>query len=324
MIDYIYDGTFDGLLTVIWHHYYTAPAARISTGDCYQPGFLYESREVVTDTAKADKVYQAIRNKISEYDLRSVYRAWLSCDPEKEMKILRYVVLGFREGHRTSSLHGDPVVADLHAILKKISRESERMLQFVRFSVVQMPGCEMSGGEMPDGQLPDGVLSIGQKPNSRSSQRLAADETVPALTAAAAGSPEDLVAPKATPLSTAAAAGSPEEILYARIEPDNDVIELAARHFSDRFRNERIIIHDVGRNKAVIAWHGRWIVSAFAPEDVPAATKEEREYRRLWKQYFDHIAIMERKNTRCQNNFIPDRYRKHLTEIITQEDRIAE
>ena len=310
MIDYIYDGTFDGLLTVIHHHYYTDRAAGIFTEGLYQPSFLHDSMVVTTDTAKADKVYQAIRTKISEYDLRSVYRAWLSCDPEKEMKILRYVVLGFREGHRTFSLHGDPVVADFQAILKKISQESERMLQFVRFSVVDLPRGITESLPGPD------------QATGNANARLAAGDAkawpigLPACDA------------KAGPIGLPAAAGeipagpasASDQILYARIQPDNDVIALAAHHFSDRFRNERLIIHDVGRNKAVIAYRGRWIVSAFSPEQIQKASAEEMEWRRLWKQYFDHIAIMERKNTRCQNNFIPDRYRKHLTEIITPDE----
>ncbi|MBQ9060903.1 MAG: TIGR03915 family putative DNA repair protein [Firmicutes bacterium] len=249
MIDYIYDGSFDGLLTVIWHHYYTDRAAGIFTEDRYQPSFLQGSRNVMTDPQKADRVYRAIRQKISEHDLRSVYRAYLSCDPEKEIKILRYVVLGFKLGHRTFSLHSDPVVADFQAILKKISKEQERMMQFVRFSVME------------------------------------------------------------------------GDILYARIEPDNDVIELAAPHFCDRFHRERFIIHDVGRDKAVLASSGRWLVSAFALSQAPKASAEERDFRQLWKTYFDHIAILERTNARCQNNFIPDRYRKHLTEITTPASR---
>ncbi len=245
MIDYIYDGTFDGMLTCIYHHYYTEKAAGIFTEDRYQPSFLQGSRTVETRTELADRVYRAIRSKISDYDLRCVYRAWLSCDPEKEMKILRYVVSGFRAGHRISSLHGREEVFALQCILKKISQESERMLQFVRFSVLE-------GG-----------------------------------------------------------------VMYAEVEPDNDVIELAARHFADRFRNEAFIIHDVGRDKAIISRGGKWVISSFTPQDRPALAKEEMDYRRLWKRYFEHIAIMERKNTRCQNHFIPDRYRKHLTEITT-------
>lgn len=308
MIDYLYDGSFDGLLTVIWHHYYTDRAAGIFLPEKYQLNLLHGSMEVETDPTKADKVYAAIRDKISKYDLRDVYRAWLSCDPEKEMKILRYVVLGFSQGHRTSSLHGNPVVADFQGILQKISQESERMLQFVRFSVVKVPGTVDSGSllgpqSLPggsDGGSPLGPQSLPGGSDGGSSVLFDLDEEMEQLPAA--GVPDMI------------------EVLYARIEPDNDVIELAAKHFSERFRNERVIIHDVGRDKAVIAWHGRWIVSAFAEEDAPRPSAEEMQFRRLWKGYFDHIAIMERKNTRCQNHFIPDRYRKHLTEIITVAD----
>lgn len=273
MIDYIYDGSFDGLLTVIWHHYYTDRAAGIFTEDRYQPSFLQGCREVATEAEKADRVYKAIRSKISEYDLRSVYRAWLSCDPQKEMKILRYLVLGFRQGHRTSSLHGEPAVADFQAILKKIGHESERMLQFVRFSVI-----------------PAGAGRRVAEPGG-----------------------------SAKPVVTPAEAGQRDarEILYARVEPDNDVIELVAKHFCDRFRSEPFIIHDVGRDKAVIGYEGRWAVTAFALAEVPEVTEDEKSFRQLWKQYFDHIAILQRTNSRCQNNFIPDRYRKHLTEIVT-------
>ena len=256
MLDYIYDGSFDGLLTAIWHHYYTDRAASICTEDRYQPNFLQDSFVVRTEPAKADRVYNAIREKISLLDLRSVYRAWLSCDPNKEMIILRYVVLGFKHGHRTYSLHGNPVVADFQGILHKISQEQERMMQFVRFSVIRLP--------------------------------------------------EDMVK-------------NHSEILYARIEPDNDCLELVARHFCDRFHKESFIIHDVGRDKALIADNGRWYISAFKLKQAPEASLQEKQFRQLWKEYFDHIAIMERKNTRCQNNFIPDRYRKHLTEIITAD-----
>ncbi len=243
MKDYIYDNTFDGFLTVVWHHYYTDRAAGIFTEDTYQASFLQERMTVETDHEKADRVYRAIRDRISGYDLRCVYRAWLSCDPEKDMKILRYVVLGFKTGHSLSFLHGDPAVFSVQQILKKISRESERMLQFVRFSVLE------------------------------------------------------------------------GNVLYAKVEPDNDVIELAARHFADRFHSDAFVIHDAKRNKAVIASGGKWYISAFAPESAAQVSREERDYRRLWKKYFDHIAIMERKNPRCQGHFVPDRYRRNLTEF---------
>jgi len=104
-------------------------------------------------------------------------------------------------------------------------------------------------------------------------------------------------------------------ILYARIEPDHDVVELTANHFCDRYKNEPFIIHDIRRNKALISYRNSWYISAFTENDVPQVSEDENAYRRLWKNYFDNIAIKERTNPRCQKNFMPLRYWKHLTEV---------
>ena len=243
MIDYLYDGTFEGILTCIYHHYYTEKASGIFHRDSYQSTLLGGYMEVETDQMKAVTVYEAIERKISSYDLRRIYKAYLSNDPDKETKILRYIVLGFREGAKISMLHGNQTVFDIQSIEKKIEVEKERMLQFVRFSVME------------------------------------------------------------------------NNVLYARIEPDNDVVELIAGHFCDRFKNEPFIIHDVKRSKALIAYRKKWYISQFDDEDIPELSANENDYRRLWKNYFENIAIRERTNPRCQKNFMPVRYWKHLTEV---------
>lgn len=242
-MDYLYDGTFEGILTCIHHNYYTERGSGIFRSDAYQSTLLDSCMEVETDAVKAMTVYEAIEKKISSYDLRRIYKAYLSNDPEKESKILRYVVLGFRLGGCVSMLHGHPVVYDIQSLEKKINVERERMLQFVRFSVME------------------------------------------------------------------------NNILYSRIEPDNDILELIAEHFSDRFKNEPLIIHDTGRSKALVAYRGSWYLSRFDERDIPDFSEEEKKYRSLWRSYFDSIAIRERTNPRCQRNFMPLRYWKHLTEI---------
>ena len=199
-------------------------------------------QEVHTDLEKADRVYQAIRRKISYMDLRRIYKCFLSTVPDKEMILLRYIVLGFHIGSGISKLHGNPDVFAAQEIEKKINVEAERMRQFVRFSVMQ------------------------------------------------------------------------GDILYARIEPDHDVLELIGDHFSERFRNDPLLIHDVRRGKAMAGYQGKWYITSFAENDVPEESEEEKEYQTLWQKYFDHIAIKERKNSNCQRNFMPLRYRKHLTE----------
>lgn len=35
----------------------------------------------------------------------------------------------------------------------------------------------------------------------------------------------------------------------------------------------------------------------------------------MWKGYFEHIGIKERKNLRLQRQFVPTRYRKNMVEF---------
>ena len=44
----------------------------------------------------------------------------------------------------------------------------------------------------------------------------------------------------------------------------------------------------------------------------------EAEYRKLWKTFFDTVAIRERHNERCQNTFLPKRYRSTMTEFQSE------
>ena len=56
MQDYLYDGTFEGFLTCVYHHYYTEPAAGICLKEEYQSSLLGGFQEVHTDLEKADRV----------------------------------------------------------------------------------------------------------------------------------------------------------------------------------------------------------------------------------------------------------------------------
>lgn len=245
-MDYLYDGTFEGLLTCIHHHYYTEKATGIFTRENYQMNLLGGFMVVETDQEKADTVYEAMEEKISHFAVRSMYKAFLSTVPNKEMKILNFAVMGFRTGPKFSYMHGNDTVIAIETAVRQVGNEAERMRQFVRFS-------EMEGG-----------------------------------------------------------------VLYGEIEPDHDVIELLATHFCDRYKNEPFIIRDVGRDKALVAYHGDWYITHMASGDLPEYSRDESGYRKLWKNYFDHIAIKERINPRCQANHLPLRYRKHLVEFQLQ------
>ena len=95
-MDYLYDGSFDGLLTCIYHHYYREAATGIYPVDCYQPNLLSPSMVVETEPALADRVYRAIVEKISSRALETVYHVYISSAPKKENLIWPISVWVFR------------------------------------------------------------------------------------------------------------------------------------------------------------------------------------------------------------------------------------
>ena len=103
---------------------------------------------------------------------------------------------------------------------------------------------------------------------------------------------------------------------YGEIEPNNNVIYILAHHFKERL-NEPWIIHDLKRN--IYAIYDLKKVSYFnniqLKEMALSIDNNELEYEDLWKTFFKTIAIKERKNLKCQMNFMPKRYWNHLLEM---------
>lgn len=153
-MDYLYDGTYSGLLCCVYAHYYVEKATGISREGEYQTNLLHSSVRVETDEEKAEKVYRAIRDKLGQFSLRRSYLAFLSCDPNKEMKLLRYLIFGFRTGPGFNKLHGHPDVFAVQELETKVYAERHRYLGILRFSVI------VSGGGRSETPNPDGQMEM--------------------------------------------------------------------------------------------------------------------------------------------------------------------
>lgn len=103
--------------------------------------------------------------------------------------------------------------------------------------------------------------------------------------------------------------------LYAPFEPDNDILMSLADHFVDRYKNERFIIHDIKRKKAIISNLGEWLITDFELDAPVAYSEGELFFQELWKQYFNSVGIESRKNKRLQQQFVPLKYRKNIIEF---------
>lgn len=121
-------------------------------------------------------------------------------------------------------------------------------------------------------------------------------------------------------------------LYYATIEPDHNILEMLAPHFSDRFADQQWVIHDLKRKIAIFynGCHCRFIPfienelnqtgnhnSDFSLTNFSYDLKEP-DYQSLWEQYFKNIAITERKNPTLQRQRLPKRYWKHLVEKVEE------
>ncbi|MCM1540698.1 MAG: TIGR03915 family putative DNA repair protein [Blautia sp.] len=108
-------------------------------------------------------------------------------------------------------------------------------------------------------------------------------------------------------------------VLYAKIDPGNNVVAFLMPHFSDRLPQENFMIQDERRGIYAIHPAGKqwYLFYGGGKEDDPAfrISAQEREYQELF-QYFCHkIAIEERKNLKLQQNMLPLKFRKNMTEF---------
>lgn len=133
-MEYLYDGSFDGLLTCIYRNYYQEPASGIYQQECYHPTLMIDSTVVVTDSVLAARVYEAIPAKISEDSLNLIYHTYLSSAANKENLILRYLRLGFRMGPKIDLYHSHPDVYPLQKVARQVTLEVHRFLGLLRFA----------------------------------------------------------------------------------------------------------------------------------------------------------------------------------------------
>lgn len=133
MLRYIYDGSFDGFLSVIHACYYVKEADIIERERSYNYNLLYEDKTIETDLVKSDKVYKAILEKISEDTLIHVYQGFLSEAPAMELKLLKYIQLGFKLGSKVNDLLSNEIVLEVQKYSAKVEREVHRFLGLIRF-----------------------------------------------------------------------------------------------------------------------------------------------------------------------------------------------
>ena len=241
---YITDGSLEGLLSGIYEMYYSDDSVfDILHEPPVQMSFAVPYKEIQTNFKKAQKVYYAIKNKISNRAADEMTHAWLSELPFCGKYISNYLKLGFELGYKVDFLVSHKDVMPVHQAASKVRFETHRLTGICRFAKTAQ-GCYL-----------------------------------------------------------------------CEVTPDHNVISFLAEHFAARMSDVNWIIHDKSRNLSAVYDTNDWYIThSFLPANI-RYSHDESDYQKIWKTYFDNVAIEGRINPKLQRRFVPMRYRKNMTEF---------
>jgi len=103
-------------------------------------------------------------------------------------------------------------------------------------------------------------------------------------------------------------------IMYARMEPDCDILPLLAGHFSRRLTDRGWVLHDLRRARAAVCDGTEWYVTDMDPSQAPRVSSGEKMYQDLWRGFYRATTTRERLNYKAQRTHMPRKYWKHLVE----------
>jgi len=114
-----------------------------------------------------------------------------------------------------------------------------------------------------------------------------------------------------------------DNLFFSAIEPQYNVLPFTIKHFQERFADQKWLIYDLKRDYG-FSYNLKEVQEitltdkTFSTHDGKLADNIVREdeniYQTLWTNYFRHINIEERKNSKLQRRHMPQRYWKFLPE----------
>ena len=132
-IIYRYDGTLEGFLTCVFESYASkeSPAAFQNEADLEES--LFPARWIDTNPARARRVLTGL-GKIDPYARELVLKGFLTCVPEKEMILYRFIRAAYSEGKPLLRRLSDSAVLPLTKAVRHLEGEVHLLKGFTRFS----------------------------------------------------------------------------------------------------------------------------------------------------------------------------------------------
>lgn len=139
---YLYDGTFEGLLTIVFDCYLSKKIpSKIVPEYEYIPNMLDEAKIIQTDYTKSDRIFKGISKNICGDALYNAYYAFLCsnhshiCD-NKEIDILKFLLHGFAIGPKIMTMLSVDYVLHVMKLRKNMLAEAHKLKGLVRLQEI--------------------------------------------------------------------------------------------------------------------------------------------------------------------------------------------
>lgn len=130
---YRYDGSWQGFLCCVFTCFERREVPADIQGDEGAQQSLYPVRRIATDASRAGRVEGWIRNTLGGEVRELACEGFLSSLPQREMHIVRLLLLARQLGPLAASAHGDRSVSALRAAVYSMHQEAHLLTGFIRF-----------------------------------------------------------------------------------------------------------------------------------------------------------------------------------------------
>lgn len=135
---YVYDDTFEGLMTAVFEAYARRPAPESVTGRAHCQQLLGRRYiDIGTDIAKAERVIAGIQRKMGQDSYAALWSAFQSEAIGVGDLLYQYIRLGMAVGPRIQQRITDERVIAVNKLAGLVGREAGLLIEFVRFSKME-------------------------------------------------------------------------------------------------------------------------------------------------------------------------------------------
>ena len=134
----LYDGSFEGFLSVIFECYaQNITPENICSEENFQEIMFSDKMFINSNPEHSSRVWKGWQKKISKELNQLPFLAFLSGEPNIEMNLYHFARLAFASPIPIEGNYSDSHILDIRKASRRVTQEAMRMLQFVRFQLTK-------------------------------------------------------------------------------------------------------------------------------------------------------------------------------------------